>query len=233
RSWRVFALDRGSASVLAGWPLETSDATVSPINENGPAQFQRTGKMSQRGALNLSLDRTVLYVPFGSYIDGGAGWLVAVDTGLPSGCPPLARRLSGPPWVEPGGKQGNAYLIDRDNMGGRLDHRPDCNLTYSAADRSLFGPELYSHYGNLPGPLNLFGPYSEEYNDISLAKARSTPAFYRAADETPYLFFTGSTKKCVSCADPASPGVARVKLIAATGQPAYLALDAYENTLVL
>ena len=327
RSWRVFALDLGSGNVLAGWPLEISDATVSPINENGPAQFQRTGKMSQRGALNLSLDRTVLYVPFGSYIDGGAGWLVAVDTGLPSGFPRLASAFSGAPWMDPdanagmwsaggaaldangvvyittgngpkgpldrnwgnsilafapslplrlqatytpwnhcqldgydvdmagggpvvlpdldrgttltphllasGGKQGNAYLIDRDNMGGRLDHRPDCNLTYSAADRSLFGPELYSHYGNLPGPLNLFGPYSEEYNDISLAKARSTPAFYRAADETPYLFFTGSTKKCVSCADPASPGVARVKLIATTGQPAYLALDAYENTLVL
>src|SRR5207248_169160 len=101
------------------------------------------------------------------------------------------------------------------------------------ADRSLFGPDLFAHYGNLPGPLNLFGPYSEEYNDVSLAKARSTPAYFRSADETAYLFFTGSTKKCVSCAEPASPGVARVKLITAAGQPASLALDTYENTIVL
>ena len=28
RSWRVFALDLGSGNVLAGWPLEISDATA-------------------------------------------------------------------------------------------------------------------------------------------------------------------------------------------------------------
>ena len=327
RSWRVFALDLGSGVILPGWPLEISDLTLAPINENGPATFQPTGKMSQRGALNLSLDRTILYVPFGSYIDGGAGWLVAVDTGLSSSSPRLASAFSGAPWMDPdanagmwsaggaaldangvvyittgnsprgplprtwgnsilafaptlplklratytpwnhcqldrydvdmagggpvvlpdldsgtsstphllasGGKQGNAYLVDRDNMGGRLDRRPDCNLTYPPADNSLFGPDLYAHYGNLPGPLNLFGPYSEEYNDVSLAKARTTPAYFQSADGMAYLFFTGSTKKCVSCSEPASPGVARVKLITAAKEPAYLSLDTYENTIVL
>ena len=36
--------------------------------------------MSQRGALNLSPDGRYLYVPFGGYRDGAAGWMVVVDT---------------------------------------------------------------------------------------------------------------------------------------------------------
>ena len=78
--WQVFALDLGSGDVLPGWPVRIDDDTVQPVNQNGPARLQPAGVMSQRGALNLSPDGDLLYVPFGSYVDGGAGWLVALDT---------------------------------------------------------------------------------------------------------------------------------------------------------
>jgi hypothetical protein len=78
--WQVFALDLRDGLILPGWPITVDDAALGPINRNGPAVFRAATAMSQRGALNLSPDRAILYVPFGSYQDGGTGWLVAVDT---------------------------------------------------------------------------------------------------------------------------------------------------------
>lgn len=101
RSWRVFGLDLGSGNVRPGWPLALNDDTLSPINENGLAKFQSAATMSQRGGLNLSWDGTALYVPFGSYSDGGAGWMVAIDTGLVSGTPQLLSAFSAAPWTNP------------------------------------------------------------------------------------------------------------------------------------
>src|SRR5262249_44724305 len=55
-----------------------------------------------------------------------------------------------------GGKGGNAYLLDRDNLPGALDRRPNCHWlgpsdpnhlldpTRPPADGSLFGPELHN-----------------------------------------------------------------------------------------
>jgi hypothetical protein len=330
RSWRVYALDLGSGAVLSGWPLALNDATVTPLNVNGPAAFQPTERMSQRAALNLSPDGSVLYLPFGSYTDGGGGWMVAVDTGRASGTPRIASSFSGGPFADPsanagmwgdggasigpggivyvttgngpsgpldrywgqsllafaptlplslvatytpwnhcqlddfdvdlgsgapmllpdldpsrtstphlialGGKQGNLYLLDRENLPGGLARRPDCNRSNpmaAPADGSLFGPDLRSYYGNTRGPLNVFGPYSENYNHVDLAKSRTTPAYFRAADGTSYLFFSGSTKTCVSCTEPQTPGFARVKVVTSSGQPAFLTIDAYQNTLAL
>jgi len=84
RAWKVFALDLGSGNILPGWPLTINNATLVSINQNSPATFQSTSAMSQRGALNLSPDGTLLYVPFGAYGDGGVGWMVSVDTTTPS-----------------------------------------------------------------------------------------------------------------------------------------------------
>lgn len=80
RNWKVFALDLGSGAVLPGWPLTINDAAVSALNQNGPAQFQATEEMSQRGALNLSPDGHFLYVPFASYGDVASGFMVSIDT---------------------------------------------------------------------------------------------------------------------------------------------------------
>src|SRR5262249_897722 len=84
RNWQVFALDLGSGAVLPGWPLLINNSTVSPINQNGPATFQPASGQSQRGALNLSPDGSLLYVPFGGYGTGGSGWMVSVDTTTPA-----------------------------------------------------------------------------------------------------------------------------------------------------
>jgi hypothetical protein len=326
RSWRVFGLDLGSGSVLPGWPLSLNDDTLSPINANGPAKFQSAGTMSQRGGLNLSLDRTVLYVPFGSYSDGGAGWMVAVDTGIVSGTPSLLSAFSAAPWINPsanggmwasggagidsngnvyvvtgngpagpipqtwgesvlvwapdlplrligtytpwnhcqldnsdvdlcgsgvvivpdldptttstpllislGGKQGNGYLVDRANMPGGLDQRPACSSS-SLTDGSLWDPNTPRPYlGDNPGPLNIFGPYSEVNAQGDKAKARSTPAYFLASDGTSYLFFTGSTKQSDGSSMAIPPSLARIRVVTSPGQPAFLQTDAYENTLV-
>src|SRR5262249_37868878 len=83
RSWKVFALSLTDGSVMSGWPLIINDSTVQPVIQNGPATFQSTGAMSQRGALNLSPDGSLLYVPYGAYGDGAQGWMMSVDTVTP------------------------------------------------------------------------------------------------------------------------------------------------------
>jgi hypothetical protein len=282
--------------------------------------------MSQRGGLNLSQDRTILYVPFGSYSDGGAGWLVAIDTGLVSGTPQLLSAFSAAPWtnasanggmwasggpgidssgkvyvvtgnspagplprtwgesvlvwaptpqlqllgtftpwnhcqldnsdvdlcgsgvvvlpdldptstrtphlISVGGKQGNGYLVDRDNMPGGLETRPACSSS-SLSDRSLWDPNAGRPYldGN-PGPLNIFGPYSEIHAQGDQAKARSTPSVFQAGDGTTYLFFAGSTKQSDGSNTAIPPSVARIQVVVSPGQPAFLQIDAYERSLI-
>lgn len=331
RSWQVFALDLGSGEVLPGWPLALNDSTLRPINQNGPATFQAPGTMSQRGGLNISLDGRILYVPFGSYSDGGAGWMVAVTTGVGTelGLPALASAFSGAPWtrgsanggmwasggaaiddagyvyvttgnsptgpadatwgesllvfepglplrlsstytpwnhcqmddtdidlcgsapvilpeVDPattttphlltfGGKQGNGYLIDRDNIAGGTDRRPACNRTTPTGtppDTSLWGPTGRSYYNGSPGPLNIFGPYTERSAQGNNARARSTPAYYRGSDGTNYLFFTGSTKMTETSIQTVPPCFTRVRVITNAAQPAHLEVDAAEPSLI-
>jgi hypothetical protein len=94
RNRDVFALDLGSGSVLPGWPLQINGTTLAPINQNGPTLWGGTASMSQRSALNLSPDGSLLYVSFGTYVsNGGAGWMVAVNTRTPS----LASAFAGAP----------------------------------------------------------------------------------------------------------------------------------------
>ena len=321
--WQVFALDVSSGAILPGWPLQINDDTLALINENGPTVFQNASAMSQRGALNLSPDGSLLYVPFGAYGDGGAGWMVAVDTatpalasafaGGPSGVdfanagmwesggaaidaagsvyvttgngtlnnettpgywgqsvlawnPGLPLQLTGTyiPWnycqmdaadidlsggsvmvipslrstgtttpdlIAFGGKQGNIYLVDRDNMPGSLAARPGCGSDASL-DSSLLAPGDQPQFGTR-GPLNVFGPYSDALSNTDYAKSRSTPAYFQAADGTSYLFATGSSKVSATSILTVPPCIARIKIVASRDQPAYVAVDAYENTLSL
>jgi hypothetical protein len=320
QGWQVFAVDITNGNVLPGWPLSINNDTLAPINRNGPTLWQGTAQMSQRGALNLSLDGRVLYVPFGAYNDGAAGWMVAVDTATPklasafagapssvafanggmwsSGGPavdeqgnvysttgngttdttnvpgywgqsvlvwapgvPLTLLGTYTPWnycqmdqgdvdlaggavvilpdqgaantstphlITFGGKQGNQYLVDRDHMPGGLTSRGPCS-TSPAADRSLVPPEPQPQFGER-GPLNVFGPYSEDYAMLDYAKGRSTGAFFRAADGTNYVFVTGSSKAAVNSTVTVPPCLVRLRIVASPGQPAYLAVDGSENT---
>jgi hypothetical protein len=322
--WRVFALDLTSGQVLPGWPVDINNASLAPVNRNGPATFQQSSAMSQRGALNLSADGSVLYVPFGAYGDGGAGWMVAVDTGHAklssafAGAPSSVAFANGGMWgaagptidangsvyvttgngttenettpgywgqsvlqwgptgllqltgtyspfnyclmdqydtdmaasapmvlpdlgsantktphlLAVGGKQGNVYLLDRDHLPGGVAVRQGCS-TDSASDRSLLPPTGQPQFGGALGPLNVFGPYSEQYMNVDYAKSRATPAYFRAADNTSYLFATGSTKKAVDSQTTVSPSIARLKVVLSPGQAAYLATDLLENTVAM
>jgi outer membrane protein assembly factor BamB len=350
RKWRVFALDITNGNVLSGWPLIIDNSTVGDaappgILQNGPAHFEATDTMSQRGGLNLSFDGSVLYVPFGGYSDSAAGFMVAIATGVASGNPVIQSAFAGgrssgaanggmwgsggpaidsdgrvymttgnninqngpalgiwgesilawgpnsplqlvgtyTPWnycqmdywdtdlsgtapividLDPartstphllsfGGKGGNAYLVDRDNMPGRLDHRPNCHWissdvnrpldpTAAPADGSLFGPELRSYYRSedglnqpRPGPLNAFGPYTEGPTCCNHARGRSTPAFMQDADGTVYVFFTGSTRRAVGDETPVSPSVVRTKInMPGADQRSYLTFDAMDNSII-
>jgi hypothetical protein len=325
RFWRVFALDLGSGEVLPGWPLTINNETLAPINQNGPATFQATGAMSQRGALNLSPDGSLLYVPFGAYGDGGAGWMVTVDNITPSlisafsGAPSSIAFANGGMWgsggpaVDPngfvfdttgnspvnsqdspgvwgnsllvweptprlqlhgtyspwnycqmdtndtdlggssplivpdldptltntprlvafGGKQGNAYLVDRDNLPGSLFGRQPCNLDPSGAagDGSLIPPDPRPYYNGNPGPLNIFKPYAESCTQGDNARARTTPAYFVRADGTNFLFFSGATKLAACNRTPIPPSLIKVQITTAPGQSAYLTVDNSDRVL--
>ena len=322
--WRVFALDLASGQVLPGWPIDINNATLGAVNRNGPTTFQRSSAMSQRGALNLSADGSVLYVPFGAYGDGGAGWMVAVDTqqaklasafaGAPSsvafanggmwgsagptidangavyattgngttenettpgywgqsllqwgagsqlglsgtytpfnyclmdqydtdmaGSSPIvlpdlgSANTKTPHLLATGGKQGNMYLLDRDHLPGSLLARQGCG-TNSASDRSLLPPTGQPQFHGALGPLNIFGPYSEQYTNVDYGKSRATPAYFKAADNSSYLFATGSTKQAVDSQTTVPPSVVRLKVVLSPGQPAYLAIDLSENSVAM
>jgi len=152
-----------------------------------------------------------------------------------------------------GGKQGNAYLLDRDNMPGALDQMPPCHWdrtdpahlgaldpTADPAESSLLGPETHPYYKSedglgedRPGPINLFGPYQEDCHQGNLARGRTTPTYFQDANGTGYVFFTGSTKPAPCSIMPTTPSVARTRVVTpGPDQHAYLAFDAYENSIV-
>jgi len=80
--WQAFAVSLLDGSVLPGWPVTINDGVLEPVNQNGPGSFtfDAKGRVVQRSALNLSPDRSLLYIPFGGLRDLAAGWMVTVDT---------------------------------------------------------------------------------------------------------------------------------------------------------
>ena len=103
----------------------------------------------------------------------------------------------------------------------------------SASDRSLAASWRPAAIQRARGPLNIFGPYSENYSNLEYAKSRSTPAYFQAADGTNYLFVTGSTKASVSSQTTVPPCVVRLKIVTTPGKPAYLAIDAVQNSITM
>ncbi|HKE29419.1 MAG TPA: hypothetical protein VKB88_44020 [Bryobacteraceae bacterium] len=320
QGWQVFALDITSGNILPGWPLNINNTALAPINQNGPAIFREAIAMSQRGALNLSPDGKLLYVPFGAYLDNAPGWMVAVDTRTPalasafSGAPsdvafanggmwasggpavddqgnvysttgngtldtpavpgfwsqsvlkwgpgsPLRLVGTYTPWnycqmdqsdmdlsggaavvlpdlgsanastphlITFGGKQGNQYLVDRDHMPGSLVARPGCSGD-PATDQSLSPPGPQPQFGK-PGPLNVFGPYTETFGSLDYAKGRSTAAFFRSADGSNFLFVTGSSKAAADSEATVPPCIVKLRIRISPGSPAYLAVEASANS---
>jgi cytochrome c553/type 1 glutamine amidotransferase len=133
-----------------------------------------------------------------------------------------AALLPGSPLMVLGGKQGNAYLLDRERLPGRLDRRPACSED-AASDASLLPPEAQPQFGTR-GPLNVFGPYSEDDAALDLARARSVPAALRDAQGRLQVFMTGNTRTAPGSAEARPPSLVRLT-VAGEGAAAYLRVE--------
>jgi hypothetical protein len=132
--------------------------------------------------------------------------------------PPLDPALAG--LVVFGGKQGNVYLVDRQALVTAAE-RPPCGAD-PAADRSLLPPEPQPHLG-ARGPLNVFGPYSEELGELDYAKMRTRLAYFRDGEGRSFLFAAGATKDGADASRSVPPSLVRLALVTPPGRPPHLA----------
>jgi mono/diheme cytochrome c family protein len=80
--------------------------------------------------------------------------------------------------------------------------------------------------------LNVFGPYSEKDAAMDVARARSVPSHFRHGDGRRFVFVTGNTRKAEGSSVAVPPSLARLEIVAATAEPAYLRIDQIETTSV-
>ena len=173
---------------------------------------------------DLALEAT--YTPF-NYC-----WLDLSNMDIAASPPLLLPPLTGastPDTVAFGGKQGNVYLVDRDALTPVGASRPNCSDD-AAADRSLLPPGDQPQFGTR-GPLNVFGPYSERFGQLDHAKMRSRVAYAELGGER-WLFASGSTKAAEDSETSVAPSLAKLRVVAPTGAPAYLETTGYAPDVV-
>jgi uncharacterized protein (TIGR03437 family) len=190
--WQVFALDVTNGSVLNGWPLWINNSTLAPINRNGPTTFQAASAMSQRGALNLSPDGRLLYVPFGAFFAGGSGWMVAVDTTALALTSAFAGAPSGVAFAKGGMWSSGGPSI---GPSGRVYVTTGTGPTTNENTPGYWGQSVLVW---LPGtPLTLAGTYTpwnycqQDMADIDLAGGTPIVLPSLSATSTPYLLTFG------------------------------------------
>jgi len=127
-----------------------------------------------------------------------------------------------------GAKQGNVYLLDREHMPGGLTKRNSCNSD-PETDQSLLSPDIQPHFGRR-GPINIFGPYSDELGMMDQAKSRTTLAYFSDERGRSYLFISGSSKGGKDFTTSIPPGLARLEIVTTRGRSAYLRVDRLEQT---
>ena len=127
-----------------------------------------------------------------------------------------------------GGKQGNAYLLNTDRMPGGVTQRHPCSEDASS-DLSLLAPDSQPQFGTR-GPLNVFGPYTDQGGSFDQAHSRSTAAFYQASTGESFLFVTGSSKRTATSSVSTPPGLAKLRIVASPTAPAYLQIEKREET---
>jgi hypothetical protein len=176
-----------------------------------------------------TLELTGTYTPF-NYCA-----LDAADVDLGGSSPIILPDLdpsttSTPQLLALGGKQGNVYLLDRAHLPGSVLARPPCSAD-STTDGSLLPPGPQPQFG-ARGPLNVFGPYSEQYGNLNRGKMRTTPALFQKRGVS-YLFVSGTAKAAVDSAQSVPPSVARLRVVTTPGAPAYLALDQADSTITM
>jgi mono/diheme cytochrome c family protein len=154
-------------------------------------------------------------------IDLGSGGTTVFDLDPAATATPHLLVLSGD-------KQGNVYLLDRMHMPGGVTKRHPCS-TDSTTDLSLLSPNVQPQFGQR-GPINVFGPYSDQHGMFDQAKSHSGSAYFRSASGANYIFATGSSKRGEDSSISIPPGLARLKVIATPGQSAYLRIDQLEES---
>ena len=226
---------RGSGGIWgAGGPAVDADGSVFVVTGSGFNGFidqagdwtQSVLKLSDATSSGLRLEGT--YTPFNHCstaemdIDLGSGGAALL--------PGPSAQAGALPLMVVGGKQGNAYLLNRGRLPGRLDRRPACSID-AASDASLLAPHRQPQFAGR-GPLNVFGPYSEKDAALDLARARSVPAFFRDADGTAWVYLTGSTKAGEGVARRGPPSLARLRVVAERDRAPYLAVDRLQTSTV-
>ena len=225
------ALDaQGRVSIATGASILNTQRNggVAGVFPDTPGDWGQSILQFRDGVEGLTLAGT--YTPFNYCqaqsmdIDLGSSGTFVID--LPSSRTSTPRLLG-----LAGAKQGVAYLLDRDALPGSRVKRPACSQD-PATDGSLLAPDPQPQFGK-PGPLSVFAPYSETHGMVDQAKSRSTAAQYRDARGATYLFVSGSSKRPDNLSVSVPPGLVRLKVVAAPGRPAYLAMDRQQTTETL
>jgi hypothetical protein len=212
----------------AGGPAVDTDGHVYMTTGNSPADSGPASGVWGNSLLKWSstLRLTATYTPFNYCLLDRHN--IDLGSSTPVILPDLgASSTSTPRLVAFGSKQGNVYLVNRDRLPGGTDRRPPCS-TDSTTDRSQLPREPQPQF-KAPGPLNVFGPYTEEDAEFDRARMRSTPTYYRGASGASYLFVTGSTMSNPANSTSVPPGLVRLRVVTEPRAPAYLSIDRQET----
>ncbi|KPF90805.1 hypothetical protein IP81_14195 [Novosphingobium sp. AAP83] len=217
--------------------ITTGASFASALEKRGiPGVFPESDHAWGQSILQFADDRkkglrlTGTYSPFNycqtaaADIDIASGGAVVID---------IDSHATGTPQLlaQGAGKQGVAYLLNRNRLPGGTTRRHACS-TDSETDGSLLAPMQQPELGKR-GPVVVFGPYSDSIGMVNSAKSRSTAAHFGAADGGHYLYFSGSSKTGPDFSANIPPSLVRLKIVTRPGQPAYLVRDAEEMTVTL
>jgi hypothetical protein len=214
----------------SGGPAVAADDRVFATSGNAPPSSGPTPNLW--GETLLTFDPSLQL--HGTYTPWNYCQLDQADADLASSSPLLIPDLdpsetSTPHLVAFGGKQGNAYLIDRDHLPGSTTARPPCSMD-PTSDASLLSPDPQPQFGTR-GPVSVFGPYSEQNLNYDYARMRTTPAYFRDDSGARFIYMSGATKAAVDSTRSVSPSLVRLRLVTSPGQPAYLKIDQHDSQL--
>ncbi|WP_165967451.1 ThuA domain-containing protein [Luteimonas aestuarii] len=223
---------RGAGGIWgSGGPAVDDDGHVYVVTGSGFEGYKDQPHDWTQSVMKLSDEASGLTLR-GTYTPFNHCRSATADIDLGSGGAMLVPALPGEPrLMVVGGKQGNAYLLDRDRLPGRLDSRPRCD-TPSSQDGSLLPPQVQPQFG-ARGPLNAFGPYSEDDGAMDIARARSVPAFFRDAQGRQHVFLTGNTRRHVAMPEAKPPSLVRLQIERHTDASPYLRIAARQDSEVM
>ncbi len=223
---------RGSGGIWgAGGPAVDEAGHVFVVTGSGFDGYRDLDHDWTQSVLKLAPPSGVQgFVLQGTYTPFNYCLTAKMDIDLGSGGAALLKGGATPLMVV-GGKQGNMYLLDPGHLPGRLDRRPACT-TNSASDGSLLPPGPQPQFGKR-GPLNVFGPYSEEDASMDVARARSVPATFRDKAGVEYVYATGNNKAARGSAASVPPSLVRLRVERPSHGTPFLRVDARASTLVM